>query len=120
MAGQWRSGVDLVEVARVARLGRENPAALEGLLTARERGWWRGPRQQARLLACKEAVLKAGEGPGADALEFHDLEVEPLGAGVRLHWHGALRDHPMATARWHLSSAATRGLAVAWALCRAE
>ena len=105
-------------VPRVARLARENPAALQGLLTERERGWWRGARQQARVLACKEAVLKAGDGPGADAIEFHDLEIEPVGAALQLHWHGALRAHPMARASWRITSGATRRLAVAWALCR--
>ncbi|MHB8735173.1 MAG: 4'-phosphopantetheinyl transferase superfamily protein [Terriglobales bacterium] len=118
MLTAWSSGVDLVEVARVARLARENPIALAGLLTERERGWWRGTRQQARVLACKEAVLKAGDGPGADEVEFHDLEIEPVGATLHLHWHGALRAHPMAAAAWHVTSGVDGGLAVAWALCR--
>ncbi len=88
-------GVDLVEVARVARLLRHRRAA-ERLFTAGERaaageGAMRVQRLAARF-AAKEAVVKALGGVGA--LGFHDIEVvRPPGeaAYVRLSGRAAAR-----------------------------
>ena len=58
-----RSGVDLVPVARIARLIAEQPAILDSIFTARELAYCDGKRRRhehlAARFAAKEAVLKA-------------------------------------------------------------
>ena len=83
-------GVDLVEVARVARLLVHRRAA-ERLFTPGERaaageGAMRIQRLAARF-AAKEAVVKALGGVGA--LGFHDIEVvRPPGQAARVRLSG--------------------------------
>lgn len=83
-------GVDLVEVARVARLLGHRRAA-ERLFTAGERATaGEGPMRVQRLaarFAAKEAVVKALGGVGA--LGFHDIEVvRPPGQAARVRLSG--------------------------------
>lgn len=75
-------GIDLVDIARVERmLARYGERALMRFLTSRERdyvvGRHRPAMHVAARIAAKEAAYKALQGlPGAQAVSWHDLEVE--------------------------------------------
>lgn len=107
------SGIDMVTVARVRRMVDEAPGLLERLCSHEERRQWIGARRLAELLAAKEAAIKALNGPGADAVNWHEIVVEP-GPRVRLRFTGELAGWAAALdARWHCSTASTRSLAIA-------
>lgn len=84
MPDEWpfarvRSGVDLVPVARIDRLIREQPDILASVFTERELDYCAGKRRRTEHLAArfaaKEAVLKAlGTGIGRD-MAWTDIEV---------------------------------------------
>ena len=86
-------GVDLVEVARIARLDRQT-GGLAGVLTPGELAYCRGrvrpPEHLAARFAAKEAVLKAlGTGAGG-GLRWTDVELVNDEAGrPRVLLHGA-------------------------------
>lgn len=90
-----RSGVDLVPVARIARLIAEQPAILESIFTARELAYCDGKRRRhehlAARFAAKEAVLKAlgtGLGPG---MAWTEVEVvNEINGRPVAHLHGAV------------------------------
>lgn len=111
------TGIDLVEIGRVRRLLRENPAAWLGMSTGRERQCWPGVRGAACILAAKEALLKALQGSGADEVDWQQIEVLP-GFPLHITLHGELaawaRQHR--SGRWLGTVAATRWLAVAWVM----
>jgi holo-[acyl-carrier protein] synthase len=84
-------GVDLVDVARIARLAAQ-PAGLAGVLTEHEMSYCRSrPRpaeHMAARFAAKEAVLKAFGIGLADGIAWTDVEVvnDPRGRPtVELH-----------------------------------
>lgn len=92
-----RVGVDLVSVARVARLLDEQPGIADTLFTGREQRYCDGKRRRVEHLAArfaaKEAVLKAfGTGVGP-RMRWTDVEIvnTPLGR-PRVHLHGAVAD----------------------------
>lgn len=78
-------GMDLVEIARIAR-AMQNPRFLERILTPTEREFCVTPSQVAGRWAAKEAIYKAFGVP----LTWQDIEVLPAA-------HGA----PRATVRSH-------------------
>jgi holo-[acyl-carrier protein] synthase len=90
-----RSGVDLVPVARIARLIAEQPAILGSIFTARELAYCDGKRRRhehlAARFAAKEAVLKAlgtGLGPG---MAWTEVEVvNEINGRPIAHLHGAV------------------------------
>ncbi len=90
-----RSGVDLVPVARIARLVTEQPAILGTIFTARELAYCDGKRRRfehlAARFAAKEAVLKAlgtGLGPG---MAWTEVEViNAINGRPIAHLHGAV------------------------------
>lgn len=78
-------GVDLVSVARVERLLREQPGIRERLFTTSEQGYCEGRRHAvqhyAARFAAKEAVLKAfGTGLGT-GMSWTDVEVTKQRSG---------------------------------------
>ena len=111
------TGIDLVEIDRVRRLLQENPAAWQGLSTRRERECWRGLAGAACVLAAKEALLKALQGPGADEVDWRQMEVLP-GPPLQISLSGELgvwagRYRP---GRWLATAAVCRSFAVAWVM----
>lgn len=109
------SGIDLIEVARVRRLLQENPAAWLGMSTPLERRSWPGATGAACVLAGKEAILKALQGPGADEVNWQEMELLP-GPPLRISFHSALAGwvQQHRPGRWLGTVAACGSLAVAW------
>jgi holo-[acyl-carrier protein] synthase len=88
-------GVDLVDVARIARLAAE-PNGLSTVLTAREMSYCRGRPRPAEHMAArfagKEAVLKAFGTGLAEGIRWTDVEIvrDPSGRpAVELHGRAA-------------------------------
>lgn len=74
-----RVGIDVIKVARLARLATENPGILDDVFTARELAHCQGKRRRyehlAARFAAKEAVLKAfGLGLG-QRMRWTDVEI---------------------------------------------
>jgi holo-[acyl-carrier protein] synthase len=75
-------GIDLVDIARVERMmARHGDRVLSRFLTERERAYVEGKHRPAMhiaaRIAAKEAAYKALQAlPGAQAVSWHDLEVE--------------------------------------------
>lgn len=97
-------GVDLVEVARMARLLAEQPGIRDRLFTDREQAYCeprvRRAQNYAARFAAKEAVLKA-LGTGM-ALSPRDVQVSELGdrtATVRLVGEAAARHEALGGGR---------------------
>lgn len=96
--GPVRAGVDLVPVARIARLVTEQPAILATIFTARELAYCDGKRRRfehlAARFAAKEAVLKAlgtGLGPG---MAWTEVEVvNAIDGRPMAQLHGAVAAH---------------------------
>jgi holo-[acyl-carrier protein] synthase len=90
-----RSGVDLVPIARIARLVSEQPAILATIFTAREMAYCDGKRRRyehlAARFAAKEAVLKAlGTGLGT-GMTWTEVEVvNEINGRPTAHLHGAV------------------------------
>ena len=74
-----------------------------------ERAEWRGARRIAEVLAAKEAVLKA-LGAAADEVDWQQIEVSRRQGAVRI----SVSLTGQRIRKWHVSTAATRTLAVAW------
>jgi holo-[acyl-carrier protein] synthase len=92
-AARCTTGVDLVDVGRIARLAGGR-AALGGVLTARELAYCfaraHAAEHVAGRFAAKEAVLKALGTGRAGAIGWTDVEVLNDDAGVPVvHLHGA-------------------------------
>ena len=93
-----RSGVDLVPIARIARLVTEQPAILETIFTSRELAYCDGKRRRyehlAARFAAKEAVLKAfgtGLGPG---MSWTEVEVvNEISGRPTVQLHGAVAEY---------------------------
>lgn len=106
-------GVDVVDVARFARVLERTPALAERLLTPAEREVGRPERLAARF-AAKEAVAKAlGAPPG---LAWHDCEVvrAPDGRpGLAVRGSVAAAAERLGVRRWHVSLSHDGGTAVA-------
>lgn len=121
------AGVDLCEVARIARAidGRTGAAFRQRVFTDGERAYCEQRRGAARdqsyaaRFAAKEAALKAlGTGWG-QGLGWHDVEVERAGDGaptLRLHGPAAALAAERGIVRWHLSLSHTAALAIAWVI----
>jgi holo-[acyl-carrier protein] synthase len=115
-------GIDLCEVARIARLHeRHGERLLTRLCREGEADRGRAALDQhlAGLFAAKEAVLKALGTGWAQGLAFRHVEVvrAPGGApGVRLHEEAAARAAAMGVTRIHLSITHERGFAAAVAV----
>jgi holo-[acyl-carrier protein] synthase len=118
-----RVGVDLLPVARMARLAAENPGIQETIFTALELRYCRGKRRATEHLAgrfaAKEAVLKAlGTGLG-QRMRWTDVEIvngilgRPM---VRLYGEVAARAAQLGLADLDVSLAHTSELAVAQAV----
>jgi holo-[acyl-carrier protein] synthase len=115
-------GIDLVEVARIARLlERHGERAVARICCAGEANLARTALDQhlAGLFAAKEAVLKALGTGWSQGTAFRQVEVvrAPGGApGVRLHDVAAARAAAMGVGRIHLSITHERGYAAAVAV----
>ena len=115
-------GIDLVEVARIARLlERHGDRALHRICNEGEADPRRAVLDQhvAGLFAAKEAVLKALGTGWAQGTAFRQVEIvrTPGGApGVRLHDVAAARAEALGVRRIHLSITHERGFAAAVAV----
>ena len=114
-------GVDLVEVARIARsVERFGDRFLERVFTQAERAYaGDGPRRHEHLaarFAAKEAVFKAlGTGWG-QGIGWADIEVARNASGkptIVLHGRATDLAFRSGVKWWHLSLTHTRGLAMA-------
>ena len=116
-------GVDVVEIARVARALERHPRFGERVFTAAEReaSARRGVgavAYLARRWAAKEAVSKA-LGVGFSGFSYTDIEVVNLRSGApTIAVHGELGEwaRKLGVVRWHLSLSDTSELAFATAL----
>jgi holo-[acyl-carrier protein] synthase len=112
-----RMGIDLVEVARMARLD-STPGLAEQLFTPGEILYCRAQRKPliafASCFAAKEAYLKAsGLGLHAGTV-FSEIEIDcDLPHHPKLILHGALKARFMTPSRIHLSIGQSRELACA-------
>ena len=106
-------GVDVVEVARLARALARTPALAGRLFTEGERATRRSESLAARF-AAKEAVAKALGAPGG--LRWTDAEVvnDPSGR-PRLVLHGGVAEEAalQGITTWHLSLSHDGGVATA-------
>ena len=106
-------GVDVVEVARLARALERTPALLERLFTPAEQEVQKLASLAARF-AAKEAVAKVLGAPG---LSFVDAEVVSAGNGkpsLVLHGDAATTAAAQGISRWHLSLSHDGGMATAF------
>jgi holo-[acyl-carrier protein] synthase len=118
-----RTGVDIVAVARVARLATEDARALDEVFTPDELAYCRRrPRSHEHLaarFAAKEAVLKAfGTGIGK-RMRWTDVEILKERSGrplVRLHGEVAAWAKRRGLAAVDVSLSHSAGLAVAQAV----
>ncbi len=105
-------GVDVVEVARLARALERTPGLADRLFTDGERE--RGVESLAARFAAKEAVAKALGAPGG--LRWRDAEVVQLPSGrpvLRLHGGVAEEATSQGITAWHLSLSHDGGVATA-------
>lgn len=119
----FRIGVDILNVARMARLVAENPGILQAAFTDEETEYCLAKRRchehLAARFAAKEAVLKAlGTGLGVrmrwtDVEIIHDLAGRPL---VRLHGEVARWAQRQGMVDLDVSLSHTADLAIAQAL----
>lgn len=105
-------GVDVVDVARLARALERTPRLAGRLFTAAERD--RPVASLAARFAAKEAVAKALGAPGG--LSWQDAEVVQLAGGrpvLRVSGGVAQEAQAQGIARWHLSLSHDAGVATA-------
>jgi holo-[acyl-carrier protein] synthase len=121
-------GVDIVEVARIARmLDEHSERFLDRCFTRRERVYAIGSRRAAEHLAgrfaAKEAALKAIGTGWRHAIAWTDIEVvlEPSGA-PRLEVVGRVAEigAEMGVARWHVSISHTDTHAIASVIAESD
>jgi holo-[acyl-carrier protein] synthase len=118
-----RTGVDIVAVARVARLATEDARALDDVFTPEELAYCRRRRSShehmAARFAAKEAVLKAfGTGIGR-RMRWTDVEIAKERTGrpvVRLHGEVAAWAERRGLAGVDVSLSHSAGFAVAQAV----
>jgi holo-[acyl-carrier protein] synthase len=118
-----RTGVDIVAVARVARLASEDARALDEVFTSGELDYCRrrarSHEHMAARFAAKEAVLKAfGTGIGK-RMRWTDVEIAKERSGrpvVRLHGEVAAWAERRGLASVDVSLSHSAGLAVAQAV----
>jgi holo-[acyl-carrier protein] synthase len=118
-----RTGVDLVSVARIARLATEDARALDEVFTPEELAYCRrrpnSHQHLAARFAAKEAVLKAfGTGIGK-RMRWTDVEILKERSGrplVRLHGEVASWAERRGLAAVDVSLSHSAGLAVAQAV----
>jgi holo-[acyl-carrier protein] synthase len=118
-----RTGVDIVAVARVARLATEDARALDDVFTREELDYCRRRRRShehmAARFAAKEAVLKAfGTGIGK-RMRWTDVEIAKERSGrplVRLHGEVARWAERRGLASVDVSLSHSAGFAVAQAV----
>jgi holo-[acyl-carrier protein] synthase len=105
-------GVDIVDLARFARVLQRTPKLAARLFTQGERGG--APQSIAATFAAKEAVAKAlGAPPG---LAWHDVEVSRDDRGrpsLVVRGTVALAAQQQGVTRWHVSLSHDAGSAVA-------
>lgn len=123
MDGRVRVGVDVVSVARVARLVSETPEVLERvfrpteLLQREHRARWHD--RLAGRLAAKEAVLKALGTGLATGMQWTDVEVVSEQSGrpiARLHGAVAERAARLGIVALEVSISHSHGMAMALAV----
>jgi holo-[acyl-carrier protein] synthase len=105
-------GIDVVDVARFARVLERTPRLAGRLFTDGERD--RAVESLAARFAAKEAVAKALGAPGG--LRWRDAEVVQLPTGrPRLRLHGGVAEEADAQGirTWHLSLSHDGGVATA-------
>ncbi|HVE63114.1 MAG TPA: holo-ACP synthase [Mycobacteriales bacterium] len=111
-------GVDVCDVARVARLVERTPRSRERLFSPGEIAYaGTGPAAAERLaarFAAKEAVIKA-LGGAVSGMSWHDITVDSDGAAPRLVLAGAAADQAVALGigHWHLSLSHDAGVVIA-------
>jgi holo-[acyl-carrier protein] synthase len=127
-SGTFRVGLDVLPVARMARLTRENPGIQEAIFTRLELRYCLGKRRSqehlAARFAAKEAVLKAlGSGLG-QRMRWTDVEIVSGVLGrpvVRLHGEveAFARSRGLLDLDVSLSHTSEVAMAQALAVCRA-
>jgi holo-[acyl-carrier protein] synthase len=111
-------GVDVVEIARMARALARTPRLAERLFTADERA--EPVAGLAARFAAKEALAKALGAPSA--LEWHDAEVRRGDDGrpsLRVTGTVARAAAALGVTRWHVSLSHDAGTAVAMVVAEA-
>lgn len=116
-----RTGVDIVEIERVAHVVHSHGGRfLARVFTVDELAYCSGePRRLAARFAAKEAIAKAlGTGVWRDGIVWTDLEVvrhaESGAPQVRLHNAAAKRAQALALVEWSLSMSHSQAYAVAF------
>ena len=117
-------GIDLVEVARIARLRSDHGAHfLERCFTAAERDYCLGAKREdehlAGRFAAKEAVLKALGTGWRGQIAWTDMEIINDAAGkpdLRLSGECARLAQAAGIGRWHVSITHIQGFAMASAI----
>ena len=122
-------GIDLVDVARFARIaGRHDPSFLDSLFTPAEIAWCRRQRRRdehlAARFAAREAVLKALGTGLVGLMSWRDIEVVPGGApgAVEMALRGEVRAAAdrLGASRVHLALTTTRAIAAASVVLEGE
>ena len=121
-------GIDLVEVARIARLIDDHGQRfLDRCFTAHERGCAEGTKRRAEHLAArfaaKEAVLKALGTGLTGGIAWTDIEVVRQDSGapsIRLHNEAAKLAASSGVSRWLVSLTHTGGHAAASVIAVAD
>jgi holo-[acyl-carrier protein] synthase len=106
-------GVDVVEVARLARSLERTPALLERLFTADEQAVDKLESLAARF-AAKEAVAKVLGAPGLAWIEAEVVRLENGAPILVLHGEALALAQGMGIAHWHLSLSHDGGFATAF------
>ncbi|MCB1228474.1 MAG: holo-ACP synthase [Verrucomicrobiales bacterium] len=122
------TGVDLVEVARIAHLLERHGARFKDrTYTAEEQAYCEACAEPAMhyaaRFAAKEAVVKALGTGFAEGVSWAEVEVTrtPSGCpGVRLHGAAEARAGVMGICHWHLSLSHTREQAVAFVVAESR
>lgn len=106
-------GVDVVEVARLARSLERTPALMDRLFTKDEQATERLESLAARF-AAKEAVAKVLGAPGLPWVEAEVVRDGSGRPGLVLHGEVLEASRRMGITRWHLSLSHDAGVATAF------
>ena len=108
-------GVDVVEVARMARALERTPALMDRLFTPAEQQVQKLESLAARF-AAKEAVAKVLGAPGLPFVEAEVVSAENGKPSLVMHGAVAQAAAAQGITRWHLSLSHDGGLATAFVI----
>ena len=108
-------GVDVVEIARLARALERTPALMDRLFTPAEQGVQKLESLAARF-AAKEAVAKVLGAPGLPFIEAEVVSAENGRPSLVVHGAVAAAAAAAGITRWHLSLSHDGGVATAFVI----